>query len=75
MGLPYEAWPVREFILCLDDTEWELLRLRQQLLSRFGERYVVETLLSPAALHHRIDELATRGDPVPLLLLGGQQLA
>ena len=27
---------MREFILCLDDQEWELLRLRQQLLARFG---------------------------------------
>ena len=48
MGLPYEDWPVREFILCLDDQEWELLRLRQQLLARFGERCIVESLQSPA---------------------------
>ncbi len=74
MGLPYEAWPVREFILCLDDKEWELLQLRQQLLSRYGERNIVETFASLGALHHRIEDLAERGEHVSLLLVGGQTL-
>ena len=74
MGLPYEDWPVREFILCLDDQEWELLRLRQQLLARFGERCIVESLHSPAALLRRLDELEQRGEQVALLLIGGQIL-
>lgn len=74
MGLPYEDWPVREFILCLDDQEWELLRLRQQLLARFGERCIVESLQSPTALLHRLDELEQRGEQVALLLIGGQIL-
>ena len=74
MGLPYEDWPVREYILCLDDQEWELLRLRQQLLARFGERCIVESLQSPTALLHRLDELEQRGEQVALLLIGGQIL-
>jgi diguanylate cyclase (GGDEF)-like protein len=68
------VWPVREFILCLDDQEWELLRLRQQLLARFGERCVVESMTAPAVFRQRLDELARRDEPVAMLLLGGQLL-
>ncbi|MBL8633502.1 MAG: GGDEF domain-containing protein [Myxococcales bacterium] len=74
MGLQYEDSPVRDYILCLDDQEWELLRLRQQLLSRFGERCVVDGLQSPAALCARLDELAEQDASVALLIVGGQIL-
>mgnify|MGYP000146108950 FL=1 len=74
MGLQYEDWPVRDYILCLDEEEWELLRLRQQLLSRFGERCVVEGLQSPAGLCARLDELNAKDEHVALLILSGSIL-
>lgn len=74
MGLQYEDWPVRDYILCLDEEEWELLRLRQQLLSRFGERCVVEGLQSPAGLCARLDELKAKDEHVALLILSGSIL-
>ena len=66
---------MREYILCLDDQEWELLRLRQKLLARFGERCVVESLLTPEALVQRLGELSRRDEAVAMLLLGGRILS
>ena len=75
MGLQYEDWPVRDYIPVADEEEWELLRLRQQLLSHFGERCVVEGLQgSTAGLCARLDELRRKTEGVALLILSGSIL-